>query len=200
MFDVGSKENIELAIAKFFYACGIPFNVAQSPYYEEMVCAINNGPKGFKPPGYEKLYTTLIDKKKSQVDKELELVQSEWPMVGGSIIMDGWTDRRNRPFINIIVSCLRGPYFFRAINCSLQEKNVIFQHIYWMPYFVHAMNNVLEDFGKFSWISPIIEKGREIQMFVCNHHLAQTMYLLHAKVELLKPVNIRYGTYFILLR
>eukprot|EP01018_Ginkgo_biloba_P019824 Gb_35912 [translate_table: standard] len=152
--------------------------------------------------------------------------------------MDGWTDRRNRPLLNIMVSCPRGPYFMRAIDLE-GKKNAIFQsellceaiaqvgpsyvvqvitdttpickatglmvqnkyrHIYCTPYFVHAMNNVLKDFSKFSWIAPIIEKGREIQMFVCNHHQAQPIYRFHAKVELLKPIDTRYGTYFIPLR
>eukprot|EP01018_Ginkgo_biloba_P034135 Gb_28040 [translate_table: standard] len=75
-----------------------------------------------------------------------------------------------------------------------------YRHIYWTPCFVHAMNNVLKDFSKFSWIAPIVEKEREIQMFVCNHHQAQAIYCFHAKGELLKPVDTRYGTYFILLR
>eukprot|EP01018_Ginkgo_biloba_P040756 Gb_13500 [translate_table: standard] len=239
MFDAGSRDNIDYAIARFFYACGIPFNAARSLYYEEMVRAINNGPKEYKPLGYEKLCTTLIDNEKSKVEKQLEPVRDEWPKVGCSIIMDGWTDRRNRPLFNIMVSCSRGPYFMRAIDCSLKEKNAIFQskllceaveqvgpsyvvqviidatpvckaasmmvqnkyrHIYWIPCFVHAMNNVLKDLSKFSWIAPIIEKGREIQMFVCNHHEAQSIYRFHAKVELLKPVDTRYGSYFILLR
>eukprot|EP01018_Ginkgo_biloba_P005176 Gb_37142 [translate_table: standard] len=186
MFHVRNRENIDLAIARFFYACGISFNVAQSPYYEEMVRAIKNGPQGYKPPGYQTLHTTIIDKEKSRVDKDLEPVWSEWPKVEFSIIMEGWTDRRNRPLLNIIVSCPRGPYFMRAIDCALKEKNAIFQ-------------SELLFFSNFSWIAPIVEKGREIQMFVCNHHHAQTMYHLHAKVELLKPVDTRYGTYFILL-
>eukprot|EP01018_Ginkgo_biloba_P024709 Gb_11636 [translate_table: standard] len=201
-----------------------------------MVCAINNGPKGYKPSGYEKLRTSLVDNEKSRVAKQLEPVRDEWPKVGFSIIMDGWTDRRNRTLLNIMVSCPRGPYFMRAIDCSLKEKNTIFQselyvrplsvgpsyvvqvitdatpgckavgmmvqnkyrHIYWTPCFVHVMNNVLKDFSKFSWIAPIIEKGREIQMFVCNHSTSNLSF--HAKVELLKPADTRYGSYFILLR
>eukprot|EP01018_Ginkgo_biloba_P003945 Gb_13979 [translate_table: standard] len=236
---MGNRENIDLAIARFFYSCGILLNVARSPYYEEMVRTINNGPQGYKPLGYETPCTTLIDKEKSRVDKDLEPVQSEWPKVGLSIIMNEWTNRRNRPLLNIIVSCPRGPYFMRAIDCSLIEKNAIFEsellyeaiedvgpsnvvqvitdvalvckvagmivqnkyrHNYRTTCFVHAMNNILKDFSKFSWIAPIVEKGKKIQVFVCNHHHAQTMYCLHAKVELLKPADTRYGTYFILLR
>eukprot|EP01018_Ginkgo_biloba_P016336 Gb_18465 [translate_table: standard] len=186
MFDAGNRDNIDYAIARFLYASDIPFNVAQSPYYEEMVRVINNGPKGYKPLGYEKLCTNLIDNEKSRVEKELEPVRDEWPKDGCSIIMDGWTDRRNRPLLYIMVSCSRGLYFMRAIDCSLKEKNDIFQLD-------------LLYFNKFSWIALIIEKGREIQMFVCNHHQTQAIYRFHVKVELLKPANTRYGTYFILL-
>eukprot|EP01018_Ginkgo_biloba_P034250 Gb_24177 [translate_table: standard] len=91
-----------------------------------MVRAINNGPQGYKPPGYEKLRTTLIDMEKSRIDKDLEPVRSEWPKVGCSIIMGGWIDRRNRPLLNIMVSGPRGAYFMSAIDCSLKEKNAIF--------------------------------------------------------------------------
>ena len=55
MFDVKGREGVDLAIARFFFACGIPFNAARSPYIKQMVCAINNGPTGYKPPGYEKV-------------------------------------------------------------------------------------------------------------------------------------------------
>ena len=55
MFDVKGREGVDLAIARFFLACGIPFNAARSPYFEQMVRAINDGPPGYKAPGYEKL-------------------------------------------------------------------------------------------------------------------------------------------------
>jgi hypothetical protein len=35
--------------------CGIPFNVVQSSYWQDLVRAINTTPQGFKGPNYEKL-------------------------------------------------------------------------------------------------------------------------------------------------
>ena len=55
MFNLKGREGVDLAIARFFLACGIPFNAARSPYFEQMVRSINDGPSGYKPPGYEKL-------------------------------------------------------------------------------------------------------------------------------------------------
>ena len=57
MFDVKGREGVDLAIARFFLACCISFNVACSPYFDQRVCAINNGPPGYKEPSHEKLQT-----------------------------------------------------------------------------------------------------------------------------------------------
>ena len=34
-------------VYRFLYACGVPFNVLRSPYWHEMVQAINGAPKGY---------------------------------------------------------------------------------------------------------------------------------------------------------
>eukprot|EP01018_Ginkgo_biloba_P009596 Gb_00241 [translate_table: standard] len=131
--------------------------------------------------------------------EEVAPLKHAWTIDGCSIVMDGWTDVHNRPLLNIIVST-SGPYFFRAIDYLGQEKNIIAQgikccsitnvapvckvpglfvqnkyNIFWTPC-VHALNNALKDIGKFDWIAALIEKGREIQMFICNHHQSHAMY------------------------
>ncbi|XP_059078050.1 uncharacterized protein LOC131876626 [Cryptomeria japonica] len=128
LFDVQGREAVDAAIGRFFYANGISFNVARSPFYEEMVRAINNAPAGYKPPEYEKLRTTLVDKEKSRLEEQTAPLKRVWAQEGCSIVMDGWTDARNRPLLNIMVTCSKGPYFLKAIDCSGQEKNVEFLH------------------------------------------------------------------------
>eukprot|EP01018_Ginkgo_biloba_P016151 Gb_15273 [translate_table: standard] len=174
-----------------------------------MVKAIMGAPSGYKPPGFEKLCTTLVDKEKGRVEEEVAPLKHAWSIDGCSIVMDGWTDIHNRPLLNIIVSSTSGPYFLRAIDCSGKEKNTFFlrdvlsvaidkvgvsndvqvitdvapvckaagllvqkkcKHIFWTPCFVNAFNNALKDIAKFDWIATLIDKGRKIQMFICNHH------------------------------
>ena len=65
---------------------------------------------------------------------------------------------------------------------------------------MHSLNNALKDIGKLEWIRLLIENGRKIQMFICNHHHSQAIYRRHAKLELLKPADTRFATYYILLR
>eukprot|EP01018_Ginkgo_biloba_P029576 Gb_20728 [translate_table: standard] len=126
LFKIENRGEVDLALARFFYANGISFNVAWSPYYGEMVKAIHGAPSGYKPPGFEKLRTTLVDKEKGRVEEEVAPLKHAWSIDGCSIVMDGWTDIRNRPLLNIIVSSTSGPYFFRAIDYSGKEKNTFF--------------------------------------------------------------------------
>eukprot|EP01018_Ginkgo_biloba_P025901 Gb_25499 [translate_table: standard] len=139
MFEIENIVEVDLVIARFFFANGIPFNVVQSPYYDEMVHAINGASRGYKPPGFEKLRTTLMDKEKAHVEEEVATLKHAWTIDGCSIVMDGWTDVHNCPLLNIIVSSTSGPYFLKAIDCLGQEKNTIFLR--------DALSDAIEEVG-----------------------------------------------------
>ncbi|XP_004513749.2 uncharacterized protein [Cicer arietinum] len=59
-----------------------------------MVMAINNGPKGYKPPSSEKERTFLLDECKRHVDKDLTPIKDTWFHQGVSIVSDGWIKLR----------------------------------------------------------------------------------------------------------
>ncbi|KAL7184654.1 hypothetical protein ACSBR2_026742 [Camellia fascicularis] len=50
---------------------GIAFNVVRSLWWADMVTTINNAPKGYKSPNYEKVRTSLLDKEPSKVQQSL---------------------------------------------------------------------------------------------------------------------------------
>lgn len=122
MFKNASREEVDEAVARCFYACGMPFFYARSPYFHDMVGAIASFGKGYKAPNYEKLRTTLLDKEKDRVCSRLSGVESTWPHFGCSIVSDGWTDTAKRPLINFIVSSARGVVFKRSIDTSGSQK------------------------------------------------------------------------------
>lgn len=62
---------VDVTIKRFFYANGIPFNVACTPFYGKMIQAISNVTIEYKPPlAYEKFCTTLIDKEKTRLEEQ----------------------------------------------------------------------------------------------------------------------------------
>ena len=50
MFNNQKREKTESRVARAIFACGIPFNVVRSPYWKDMVKAINEALQGFKGP------------------------------------------------------------------------------------------------------------------------------------------------------
>ena len=53
---------------------------------------------------------------------------------------------------------------------------VAYRHIWWTPCCVHAMNNALKDMGKIDWIRQVVDGGREMQMFIYNHHTSHALF------------------------
>jgi hypothetical protein len=86
MFDMGGRDEMENKVARAVFACGIPFNVVQSPYWQDMLRVVNEAPRGYKGPNFEKVHTTLLRKERLIVEKVLELVCSSWSCNGVSII------------------------------------------------------------------------------------------------------------------
>eukprot|EP01018_Ginkgo_biloba_P023549 Gb_28141 [translate_table: standard] len=89
-----------------------------------MVRAINDGPKGYKTPSFEKVWTTLLTKK--NLLWSIEPIRASWRTTGVSIVSDGWTDARNRPLINVIDVCPKGSMFLNAVDCNGELKDATF--------------------------------------------------------------------------
>ncbi|KAM0907913.1 hypothetical protein ACQ4PT_015792 [Festuca glaucescens] len=116
------RDAVDVQIMMFLCANGIPFNVLRSPQYYEMVAAIQKAPKGYKPPGYEKARTTLLDACKRKVESDLAPVRDTWYTHGVSVVSDGWTNMKNKPLINVMASNSRGSMFLYAEDFSGEEK------------------------------------------------------------------------------
>ena len=86
MFNLFNRTDLDGLVGRFFYGCGIPFNVARSPFFFDMVIGINEVPKGYKPPSSKKLRTSLLDKEKAKIDCALVGLKDQWPIFGISIL------------------------------------------------------------------------------------------------------------------
>jgi hypothetical protein len=116
--DITGREEVDAKVARFLYACGVPFNVLRSPYSHSMVKTINKAPIGYKSPGYEKARTVLLDKEKAKVKRALTRFTNGWVDVGVSIVSDGWTNVRNQHLINILGVSSTGAVFLGAHDSS----------------------------------------------------------------------------------
>jgi hypothetical protein len=116
--DIGGRDEVDAKVARFLYACGVPFNVLRSPYWHDVVKAINEAPKGYKSPSYEKARTVLLDREKAKVQRALTRFTDEWSDIGVSIVSDGWTNVRNQHLINVLGVSASGAMFLAAHDSS----------------------------------------------------------------------------------
>jgi hypothetical protein len=76
MLNNQGREEAKSRVARAIFACGIPFNVVPSPYWQDLVRAINTAPQGFKGPNYVKHKTILLRKERLLLDDVLKPIRS----------------------------------------------------------------------------------------------------------------------------
>ena len=107
------QHRAEEEIACTIIECNLSFNVLKVPRWEAMVKAIANvGPcDDWTGISYHNMRTKRIDEKRERIDRSLDPIRRGWAKYECIILSDGWTDRRKRGIINILVSCPLGTYF-----------------------------------------------------------------------------------------
>lgn len=123
------KERADDAVGRLFYAHALPFHLARSPYLRAAFEEVRLAGPSYVLPGETRLRTSILEKQYSRCSLMMQEMKATWVRSGCSIIMDGWTDIRQRPLINIMVSCSEGPYFLRAVDCSGKKKDAEFQFL-----------------------------------------------------------------------
>lgn len=117
------------AIAKWFYAQGIPFHAANhSPgsYYQEMIDAIRNAPEGYVPPGHNKLAGSLLDQVYAKTWAEIKGRDPDGEKAykyGATYVSDGWDSVDKLPLINSAFICDNdGGTYWRSVDTSGEAK------------------------------------------------------------------------------
>jgi hypothetical protein len=160
-----------------------------------MIKIVNEAPKGYKSPGYEKVRTTLLASEKQYVDRQLQSIRETWIETGISIVSDGWRDQRNRPLINIIAICPQGAMFLKVINCSKVEKKATFISTIRIDAIEsvgsHNVVQVITDNAQVCKIAGLIVEGRYDHIFwaPCAMH---SLNLMLAKIGEIGWINETY--------
>ncbi|XP_058770291.1 uncharacterized protein LOC131643935 [Vicia villosa] len=120
-----SKEVVEkcdLAIARWFIDSSVPFNAANSAYFQSMADALCSMGPGYKVPTMHSLRGYLLNKWVEDVNKLIEEYREIWKKTGCTLMADGWTDRKRRTLINFLVYCPKGTIFLKSVDASHASK------------------------------------------------------------------------------
>ncbi|GMI70157.1 hypothetical protein HRI_000685000 [Hibiscus trionum] len=121
-FGTVERHQVDILIVRALCANGIPFNVLRNPDFLVMLKGVNQAPKDYKPPSFDRARTTLVDECQRQLEKELTPVKDTWTTQGTSIVSDGWTNVKRQPLINVVASNSCGSMFMYAKDFTGQEK------------------------------------------------------------------------------
>lgn len=125
-FSGQDKEGTHAAISRFFYSCGISFNVAKSPYFADMIKSVHSAPASYKPPGINALRDSLLQKEVERVKSKLEPLLSSNATTGCTITSDGWSSCQNRPLLNFLLVNPKGDVFLKAEDTSGKSKTAAY--------------------------------------------------------------------------
>ncbi|WOL01278.1 transposase-like protein [Canna indica] len=119
-------DNADSKIALFFFHNSIPFSASKSIYYEAMVDAIADCGAGYKPPTFEVLRSTLLEKVKEEINENYRKQKDEWKDTGCTILSDSWSDGRSRSLLVLSVASPKGTQFLKLVDVSSRADDACY--------------------------------------------------------------------------
>lgn len=113
-----SQKEIISAICKFFYYAGVPFEAANSQYFQSMLELVGQYGQGLVAPPSQMISGHLLQEEIATIRNNLTEYRASWAVTGCSVMADSWTDAKNRTLINILVSSPHGLYFVSSVDAT----------------------------------------------------------------------------------
>ncbi|XP_027351371.1 uncharacterized protein LOC113862485 [Abrus precatorius] len=185
-FNVDERNQLRVEIARMFYSAGLSFHLARNPYYVSSYSfAANHNVSGFLPPSYNALRTSLLQQKRSHIERLLQPIKSLLPIKGVTLVSDGWTNVQRRPLINFMAVSEGGSIFLKAVDGSKEYKD---KH-----YMASIMKDVINEVGPKNVVQIITDnapvcKAAGMLIEAEFHHVFWTLCVVHTLNLALKNI------------
>ncbi|KAL6335945.1 hypothetical protein AAG906_003570 [Vitis piasezkii] len=95
-----ARERACMLITRWMYEAVIPFNAVTYPSFQPMIEAIGQYGVGMKGPTFHEVRVTNLKKELALTKDLMKDHMVEWGKNGCLIMLDGWTDRKERTLVN----------------------------------------------------------------------------------------------------
>ena len=109
-------------IGRCLFANSFPFNLVNSSYWREMVEEIGKLGTGMKQPSMYKLRTRVLKAEVQGIDAIKATYMEAWEQFGRTLMSDGWSDQKNRSFINFLVNSSERTFFYKSSDAYDEHK------------------------------------------------------------------------------
>lgn len=166
----GKLDNhIHMAIGRFLYDIGAPFDAVNSIYFQQMVEAIASRGSGFQIPSHHELRGWILKNSVEEVKNDIDRCKMTWGRTGCSILVDQWTTETGRILISFLAYCPEGIVFLKSLDAT--EISTSAEFLY------ELIKQVVEEVGV-GQVVQVITSGEE-QYAVAGRRLTDTFPTLY---------------------
>ncbi|XP_020266352.1 uncharacterized protein LOC109841825 [Asparagus officinalis] len=199
-FNTRARDELDSIIARMFYTGGLSFNLTRNPYFSRaFTYAASNPIVGYKPPDYNSLRTTLLQREKAHVER-LEPIRGSWKQKGVSIYSDDWADVQRKLLINFIAVSENVPMFLHYVNVEGEQKNRYFITEKFEDCIRENTEANAIAYAECNWITKVSDDALMIKNFIMNHSMRLAMFNEHSKMKLLLIADTRFASWIIMLK
>lgn len=121
---------MDVIVAGVFYSSVIPFNATRptiDPEFEVSCFLVKQfGRYGlrYKLPTVQQLRSPLLEEHVNNID-EMKRHKTKWKLIGW-LLFDGWTNKKGRCIINLLLNSTEGCFYLYSIDTSCKHKSAKF--------------------------------------------------------------------------
>ncbi|KAF5474589.1 hypothetical protein F2P56_006477, partial [Juglans regia] len=184
----------KMAVARWWYDANLPFNAAQSKFYQPAIDAMTAIGPGFKGPSLYELRGNLL---KMAVNESVDTSGLRKDAETLFNIFDEVVQEIGAE--NLVQFITDNDASYKAAGKKLQQK---YGSFYWSPCAAHCIDLMLENFSDpryFPLIDDTIKKAKKITKFIYNHGwvLALMRKYFTKGHDLCRPAVTRFATNFL---
>ncbi|KAL5170881.1 hypothetical protein HKD37_11G032478 [Glycine soja] len=169
LFPKKMDNHIYMAIGRFLYDIGAPFDAVNSVYFQEMVDAIASRGVGFERPWHHELRGWILKNSVEEVKNDIDRCKMTWGRTGCSILVDQWTTETGKILISFLAYCPEGLVFLRSLDATEISTSADFLY--------DLIKQVVEEVGA-GQVVQVITSGEE-QYGIAGRRLTDTFPTLY---------------------
>lgn len=116
------NDHVQMAIGRFLFYAGIPFDAVDSIYFQRMIEAIASQGSHIVSPSCNDLRSWILKTSVKEVKSDIDRFAGYWAQSGCSILVDEWLTEKGKTLVNVSISCSEGNLFFKSMDIS-EVKN-----------------------------------------------------------------------------
>ena len=118
LFPKRMDNHVQMAIGRFLYDVGAPFDAVNSIYFKQMVEAIASRGSGFECPSHHELGGWILKNSVQEVKNDMDRCRMTWGRTGCSILVDQWSTEGGRVLLNFFAYCPEGTIFLKSFDAT----------------------------------------------------------------------------------